>query len=58
VTLDVLRVDLRAEDGTVGAWLVAHPGIDKARSTGSTRTGIAVGKSAMENVTRVSLELS
>jgi aldehyde dehydrogenase (NAD+) len=41
----------------LGQWLVAHPGIDKVTFTGSTRTGIAVGKAAMDTMTRVSLEL-
>ncbi|MCW3015992.1 MAG: aldehyde dehydrogenase family protein [Solirubrobacterales bacterium] len=41
----------------VGQQLVKHPDVDKVTFTGSTQTGIAVGKAAMENVTRVSLEL-
>jgi aldehyde dehydrogenase (NAD+) len=41
----------------VGRWLVESPGVDKVTFTGSTATGIAVGKSAMDNLTRVSLEL-
>ena len=41
----------------VGQALTAHPGIDKIAFTGSTATGIHVGRSAMSNLTRVSLEL-
>ena len=41
----------------LGRWLVAHPGVGKVTFTGSTRTGIAVGKAAMDQLTRVSLEL-
>jgi acyl-CoA reductase-like NAD-dependent aldehyde dehydrogenase len=41
----------------LGPSLVGHPGIDKVTFTGSTQTGIAVGKAAMETMTRVSLEL-
>lgn len=41
----------------VGAHLSAHPGIDKITFTGSTATGRRVGQSAMENFTRVTLEL-
>ncbi|KJS38162.1 MAG: aldehyde dehydrogenase [Rhodospirillaceae bacterium BRH_c57] len=40
-----------------GAALSAHPGIDKVAFTGSTEVGKLVGKAAMENMTRVSLEL-
>jgi aldehyde dehydrogenase (NAD+) len=43
--------------GATGAALAGHPGVDKITFTGSTATGVAVGKAAMENVTRVSLEL-
>jgi aldehyde dehydrogenase (NAD+) len=45
------------ESPDVGRWLVESPGVDKVTFTGSTATGIAVGKSAMDNLTRVSLEL-
>jgi acyl-CoA reductase-like NAD-dependent aldehyde dehydrogenase len=41
----------------LGPALAGHPGIDKVTFTGSTQTGIAVGKGAMETMTRVSLEL-
>jgi aldehyde dehydrogenase (NAD+) len=40
-----------------GAALASHPDVDKIAFTGSTATGIAVGKSAIENMTRFSLEL-
>lgn len=42
---------------TAGKALVAHPDVDKIAFTGSTATGIAVAKSAADNLTRVSLEL-
>lgn len=42
---------------TAGAALAAHPGINKVAFTGSTEVGKLVGKAAMENMTRVSLEL-
>jgi acyl-CoA reductase-like NAD-dependent aldehyde dehydrogenase len=40
-----------------GAALASHPGVDKVAFTGSTATGIHVGRAAMENMTRFSLEL-
>jgi aldehyde dehydrogenase (NAD+) len=40
-----------------GAALAAHPGVDRIAFTGSTATGIQVGKAALENMTRFSLEL-
>jgi aldehyde dehydrogenase (NAD+) len=40
-----------------GAALAAHPDVDKIAFTGSTATGIQVGKTAIENITRFSLEL-
>jgi aldehyde dehydrogenase (NAD+) len=40
-----------------GAALSSHPGIDKIAFTGSTATGIEVGKAAIANMTRFSLEL-
>jgi (Z)-2-((N-methylformamido)methylene)-5-hydroxybutyrolactone dehydrogenase len=40
-----------------GAALASHPGVDKIAFTGSTATGIQVGKAAIENMTRFSLEL-
>ncbi|MBS0346814.1 MAG: aldehyde dehydrogenase family protein [Proteobacteria bacterium] len=42
---------------TAGAALASHPGINKVAFTGSTEVGKLVGKAAMENMTRVSLEL-
>ncbi|MBS3941398.1 MAG: aldehyde dehydrogenase [Actinobacteria bacterium] len=41
----------------VGQAMTAHPGIDKIAFTGSTETGIAVGQAAMQNLTRLTLEL-
>ncbi|MCD2196889.1 aldehyde dehydrogenase [Actinomycetospora endophytica] len=40
-----------------GAHLASHPGVDKVAFTGSTATGKAVGKAAMENLNAVTLEL-
>ncbi|WP_127599126.1 aldehyde dehydrogenase family protein [Nitratireductor alexandrii] len=40
-----------------GAPLAAHPGIDKIAFTGSTEVGKLVGRAAMDNMTRTSLEL-
>lgn len=40
-----------------GAHLAAHPDIDKVAFTGSTATGKAVGKAAMDNLNAVTLEL-
>ena len=40
-----------------GAALASHPGVDKVAFTGSTATGIQVGKAAIDNMTRFSLEL-
>jgi phenylacetaldehyde dehydrogenase len=42
---------------TAGAALAAHTGIHKIAFTGSTEIGKLVGKAAMENMTRCSLEL-
>ena len=52
----VLNV-LTGDGATTGASLVAHPGIDKVTFTGSTGTGKHIGKSAMDNLTGISLEL-
>ncbi|MGE8067105.1 aldehyde dehydrogenase family protein [Pseudomonas sp. NPDC089569] len=40
-----------------GAALSRHPGVDKLTFTGSTEVGKLIGKSAMDNMTRVTLEL-
>lgn len=40
-----------------GAALVGHPGINKVSFTGSTTTGLHVGKTALDNMTRLTLEL-
>ena len=40
-----------------GAALAAHPGVDKIAFTGSTATGVEVGKAAVANMTRFTLEL-
>ncbi|NQD92522.1 aldehyde dehydrogenase family protein [Pseudomonas sp. CrR25] len=41
----------------VGAAMASHPGIDKLSFTGSTPVGCTVGKSAMEQMKRLTLEL-
>jgi len=40
-----------------GQALVAHPGVDKVAFTGSTAVGKQIGKAAIDNMTRISLEL-
>jgi acyl-CoA reductase-like NAD-dependent aldehyde dehydrogenase len=40
-----------------GEALASHPGVDKIAFTGSTATGIQVGKAAIANLTRFTLEL-
>ena len=40
-----------------GAALASHPGIDKVAFTGSTAVGKLIGKAAIDNMTRLSLEL-
>jgi len=42
---------------TAGAALASHPGIDKISFTGSTATGKIIGKAAVGNMARISLEL-
>jgi phenylacetaldehyde dehydrogenase len=42
---------------TVGAALVAHPGVDKIAFTGSTEVGKIIQRAAADTVKRVSLEL-
>ncbi len=43
--------------GGTGAALCAHPGIDKISFTGSTPTGRAIGHTAVDRMTRFTLEL-
>lgn len=51
-------VNIVTGDGvSAGAPLVAHPGINKISFTGSTEVGKLIGKAAMDNMTRVTLEL-
>lgn len=51
-------VNIVTGDGeTTGAALSSHPGIDKVAFTGSTQVGKLIGKAAVENMTRMSLEL-
>ncbi|MBP2697522.1 aldehyde dehydrogenase family protein [Pseudomonas aeruginosa] len=40
-----------------GTALTCHPGVDKLTFTGSTEVGKQIGKAAMDNMTRVTLEL-
>ncbi|MCW5580532.1 MAG: aldehyde dehydrogenase family protein [Luteimonas sp.] len=42
---------------TAGAALASHRGVEKVAFTGSTEIGKIVGKAALDNMTRVSLEL-
>jgi len=42
---------------TAGAALAGHRGIDKVAFTGSTAVGKRIGQAALENMTRISLEL-
>ncbi|CAN5421907.1 aldehyde dehydrogenase [soil metagenome] len=42
---------------STGAALASHPGVDKIAFTGSTATGVEVGKAAIVNMTRFTLEL-
>ena len=45
------------EGSSAGSALAHHPGINKLAFTGSTEIGKLVGKAAIENMTRLSLEL-
>jgi phenylacetaldehyde dehydrogenase len=45
------------DGATAGAALAAHAGIDKIAFTGSTTVGKRVGRAALDNMTRMSLEL-
>ncbi|WP_283813539.1 aldehyde dehydrogenase family protein [Bradyrhizobium sp. Leo170] len=44
-------------DGATGRALVSSPHVSKVSFTGSTETGKMIGRAAMDNMTRVSLEL-
>ncbi|MFE1083364.1 aldehyde dehydrogenase family protein [Brevibacterium sediminis] len=48
---------LTGKGSKVGAALAAHPRIDKVTFTGSTATGTSVGHAALDNMTRMTLEL-
>ncbi|MEN3372261.1 aldehyde dehydrogenase family protein [Dechloromonas sp. ZS-1] len=51
-------VNVVTGDGpSVGAPLTRHPGVNKVTFTGSTEVGKLIGKAAMDNMTRVTLEL-
>ncbi|MUL49902.1 aldehyde dehydrogenase family protein [Mycobacterium sp. CBMA293] len=50
-------VNIVTGDGSTGAALTRHPGVNKITFTGSTATGQAIAKIAADNMTRVSLEL-
>jgi phenylacetaldehyde dehydrogenase len=51
-------VNIIVGDGpSAGAPLVSHPGVDKVSFTGSTEVGKLIGKAAVENMTRFTLEL-
>ncbi len=50
-------VNIVTGDGSTGAALVSHPGIDKITFTGSTATGQTIVRAAADNMTRVSAEL-
>jgi phenylacetaldehyde dehydrogenase len=52
----VLNV-ITGDGPTAGAALASHPGIDKVAFTGSTAVGKRIGQAALENMTRMSLEL-
>lgn len=51
-------VNVITGDGpSVGAPLTRHPGVNKLTFTGSTEVGKLIGKAAMDNMARVTLEL-
>ncbi len=51
-------VNVVTGDGpSVGAPLTRHPGVSKLTFTGSTEVGKLIGKAAMDNMTRITLEL-
>jgi phenylacetaldehyde dehydrogenase len=51
-------VNIITGDGqTTGSALIKHPGINKISFTGSTQVGQMIGRAAMDNMARVTLEL-
>jgi phenylacetaldehyde dehydrogenase len=50
-------VNIVTGDGTAGAALAAHPGVDKVAFTGSTEVGRLIVQAAAGNLKKVSLEL-
>ena len=51
-------VNIVTGDGpSAGAPLTRHPGVNKLTFTGSTEIGKLIGKAAMDNMTRITLEL-
>ena len=51
-------VNIVTGDGEItGSALTQHPGVNKLTFTGSTEVGKLIGKAAMDNMTRVTLEL-
>ncbi len=50
-------INLVLGDGTVGAALASHPGIDKVSFTGSTAVGKSIVQASAGNLKRLSLEL-
>ncbi len=48
---------ITSQGAAISQALVSHPGVSKVAFTGSTAVGIEVGKAAISNLTRVSLEL-
>jgi acyl-CoA reductase-like NAD-dependent aldehyde dehydrogenase len=50
-------VNIVTGDGTTGAFLSNHTGVDKIAFTGSTEVGKLIAQSAGKNIKRVSLEL-
>ncbi len=50
-------VNVLTGDGSTGAAIVEHPGVDKIAFTGSTEVGRAIGASAGRALKRVTLEL-
>jgi len=50
-------VNIITGDGTAGAAIAAHPGVDKVAFTGSTEVGKLIVQAAAGNLKRVSLEL-